>query len=61
MNKWVLLYPGQHPPELPPEQFIYLAMAKGTILRVMYRFVKNIKGTIAGYLIQDQTTRAAFD
>ncbi len=58
MNKWVLLQHGERPPALAPEQFICLAMTQGRILRVMYRFVKNIKGNIAGYMIEDATTRA---
>lgn len=59
MNKWALLQPGEQPPKLEPDQFICLAMAAGKILRVMYRFVKNIKGDIAGYLIHDAQTPAA--
>ncbi|MCC5451685.1 hypothetical protein LMJ53_08095 [Rheinheimera sp. UJ51] len=61
MNKWVLLQQGQQPPALAPDEFILLAMAQGGILRVMYRFVKNIRGNIAGYLIHDHTTLAAHD
>ncbi|MBZ9612563.1 hypothetical protein [Rheinheimera maricola] len=59
MNKWVLLQPGEHPPALNPEQFIYLAMAQGGILRVMYRFISNIKGNIAGYRVDDNQTPPA--
>ncbi|WP_019675888.1 hypothetical protein [Arsukibacterium perlucidum] len=59
MNKWVLLQPGEQPPALEPGQFIYLAMAQGGILRVMYRFISNIKGIIAGYRIDDNKTPAA--
>lgn len=61
MNNWVLLQPGQQPPQLAPDDFILLAMAQGGILRVMYRFVKNIKGTIAGYLVHDTVTPTAYD
>lgn len=56
MNKWVLLQPGDQPPALKPDQFIYLAMAQGGILRVMYRFISNIKGNIAGYRVDDNQT-----
>ncbi len=59
MNNWVLLHAGERPPTLAPEQFICLAMEHGGILRVMYRFVKNIRGSIAGYIIQDQATPVA--
>lgn len=59
MNKWVLLQPGEHPPALNPEQFIYLAMAQDGILRVMYRFISNIKGNIAGYRVDDNQTPPA--
>lgn len=61
MNKWVLLQPGQQPPALAQDEFILLAMAQGGILRVMYRFVKNIRGNIAGYLVHDKGTPAALD
>jgi hypothetical protein len=61
MNKWVLLQPGDHLPALQAEQFVLLAMAKGGILKVMFRFVKNIKGHIAGYLILDGKTISAYD
>lgn len=61
MNNWVLLQPGQQPPQLAPDDFILLAMAQGGILRVMYRFVKNIRGTIAGYLVHDTATPTAYD
>lgn len=59
MNKWVLLQPGEQLPQLEPERFVCLAMAPGKILRVMYRFVKNIQGHIAGYLILDNQTPTA--
>ena len=59
MNKWVLLQPGEHPPALKPDQFIYLAMTQGGILRVMYRFISNIKGNIAGYRVDDNQTPPA--
>ena len=59
MNKWVLLQPGEQPPTLEPGQFIYLAMAQGGILRVMYRFISNIKGDIAGYRVDDNQTPSA--
>lgn len=59
MNKWVLLQSGQQPPQLAPDDFILLAMAQGGILRVMYRFVGNIRGPIAAYIIEDKVTRAA--
>ena len=58
MNRWVLLQSGEKPPVLEPGQFIYLAMAQGGILRVMYRFISNIKGNIAGYRIDDNQTPA---
>lgn len=61
MNKWVLLQPGQQPPQLAPDDLILLAMAQGGILRVMYRFVKNIRGNIAGYLVHDTATPTAHD
>lgn len=61
MNKWVLLKPEDQPPALAPDDFILLAMTRGVILRVMYRFVKNIRGNIAGYLIHDKTTPVAHD
>jgi hypothetical protein len=61
MNKWVLLQPGEQPQALEPDEFILLAMAQGGIIRVMYRFVKNIRGNIAGYLIHNDTTPTALD
>lgn len=59
MNKWVLLQPGDLIPALKDDDFILLAMSGGGILRVMFRFVKNIRGSIAGYLINDQETISA--
>lgn len=59
MNKWVLLQSGERPPVLAQDEFILLAMAQGGILRVMYRFVKNIRGNIAGYLVHDTATPVA--
>jgi hypothetical protein len=61
MNTWVLLQPGDQLPKLNEDQFILLAMTKGGILRVMFRFAKNIRGNIAGYLIHDKNTLAAHD
>lgn len=63
MSNWVLLHEGESVPQMEPNSMVHLALQKGAIIRVMFRFVKNIKNPIAGYLIEShdaEWTHAGF-
>lgn len=54
MNHWILLKQGESIPELPQYAFVRIALREGKILRVLFRFVKNIRSPIAAYLVEQQ-------